>query len=305
MSKEMSAPLSRTARLLDLVPYINTHQGIALKDLAKHFDVTPAQMSADLTTLWMCGLPGYTPLELMDLEFDSGYVTIRNAETLAKPRAITFQECVALVLGLDLVMGQFPAERQDLMTSARSLRERIARQLGVPVQLQVTSSVSNEVVLAINKALNQNSGLLIQYHALYKDDVSSRTIKPIYLYELNGQRYLRAYCFSAMDFREFRADRIMQAVHKEVPHGISSHQASEEKIGFGISIKAATRDIAERFGIVDLTENKDFSLTSYSRQWIERSVLASGSGVVVTSPSYIRDSVIKSAQQLLDRYEHS
>ena len=69
MSKNISAPLLRTARLLDLVPFLNTHQGIALKELAAHFDVTPAQMSADLMTLWMCGLPGYTPLELMDLAF--------------------------------------------------------------------------------------------------------------------------------------------------------------------------------------------------------------------------------------------
>ena len=103
MSKNVSAPLLRTARLLDLVPYLNTHQGIALNELAAHFDVTTAQMSADLTTLWMCGLPGYTPLELMDLEFESGYVTIRNAATLSKPRSITFQEGVALLLGLDLI----------------------------------------------------------------------------------------------------------------------------------------------------------------------------------------------------------
>ena len=86
MGKNFSAPLERTARLLDLVPYINTHQGIALKDLAAVFEVSHAQMVNDLTTLWMCGLPGYTPLELMDLDFESGYVNISNAPTLAKPR---------------------------------------------------------------------------------------------------------------------------------------------------------------------------------------------------------------------------
>ena len=95
MSKSISAPLQRTARLLDLVPFISTHQGIELKELARHFDVTPAQMNADLTTLWMCGLPGYTPLELMQLDFQSGYVSIGNASTLSKPRMITFQEGVA------------------------------------------------------------------------------------------------------------------------------------------------------------------------------------------------------------------
>jgi proteasome accessory factor C len=33
MAKKISAPLERTARLLDLVPYISSHQGISLKEL--------------------------------------------------------------------------------------------------------------------------------------------------------------------------------------------------------------------------------------------------------------------------------
>ena len=109
MSRELSAPLLRTARLLDLVPFLHSHQGISLKDLAQHFEVTTKQMSADLTTLWMCGLPGYTHLELMNLNFESGFVTIGNAETLSKPRTITFQEGVALLLGLDLIASSFPS----------------------------------------------------------------------------------------------------------------------------------------------------------------------------------------------------
>ena len=73
MVSKFSAPLERTARLLDLVPYISSHQGISLKELAKLFKVDESQMTSDLTTLWMCGLPGYTPLELMDLNFESGF----------------------------------------------------------------------------------------------------------------------------------------------------------------------------------------------------------------------------------------
>ena len=139
MSKNISAPLLRTARLLDLVPFLNTHQGIALKDLAQHFDVSQAQMSADLTTLWMCGLPGYTPLELMDLEFDSGFVSIRNASTLSKPRTITFQEGVALLLGLDLIASSLPDDRQDLLEETEILRGRLAKIVGVPIKLSVAT----------------------------------------------------------------------------------------------------------------------------------------------------------------------
>ena len=83
MVKKITAPLERTARLLDLVPYINSHQGISLKELADVFHVTQAQMTNDLTTLWMCGLPGYTPLELIDLSFDTGFVSIEMRKYLA------------------------------------------------------------------------------------------------------------------------------------------------------------------------------------------------------------------------------
>ena len=156
MVKSISAPLARTARLLDLVPFLNTHQGIALKELAQHFDVTQAQMSADLTTLWMCGLPGYTPLELMDLEFESGFVSIRNAPTLSKPRAITFQEGVALLLGLDLIASSLPADRKDLLSATQSLQERLTKILGVPIKLSVAASTSGAVSTAIAQALQTN-----------------------------------------------------------------------------------------------------------------------------------------------------
>ena len=111
MPKPEQSPLSRTARLLDLVPFLASHQGIELLTLAKEFDVSQGQMVADLTTLWMCGLPGYTPLELMELSFDSGFVTIHNAETLAHPRSLSEEESIALLLGLDLVIESLPNDR--------------------------------------------------------------------------------------------------------------------------------------------------------------------------------------------------
>ena len=303
MDKEISAPLARTARLLDLVPFLTTHQGIALKDLARHFEVSTSQMSADLTTLWMCGLPGYTPLELMDLEFESGFVTIRNAETLSKPRSITFQEGVALLLGLDLMVASLPEDRDDLKKIAISLRERIGNKLGVPVHVQATPAIATPVIAAIHQALAEGSGLQIEYHSLYKDTLTSRVILPNEKYELNGNQYLRAFCFTAEDFREFRIDRIRNAIKADVPQRLESNELDAEKIHYQITAKILTRDIAERFAL----EQKavDFSLTSYSDQWIERSVLASGEGVVLRAPEVLRTQVLATAKAMLDRYEEA
>ena len=305
MSKNISAPLLRTARLLDLVPFLNTHQGIALKELAAHFDVTPTQMSADLMTLWMCGLPGYTPLELMDLEFESGFVTIRNAPTLAKPRTITFQEGVALLLGLDLVASSIPEERADLLKSVQSLRERLTKLLGVPIKLSVVAATSGAVSTTITQAIQSNGGLEIRYHSLYKDQISQRSVMPIDLYDSNGQQYMRAFCFTANDYREFRVDRIESATAAAVPAQVSAEVVNQEKIAFQITAQTHSRDVAERFAISDMPLETAIELSSYSRQWIERSVMASGAAVILNSPLEIRAELVKKAQLVLNRYKEA
>ena len=305
MSKNISAPLLRTARLLDLVPFLNTHQGIALKELAAHFDVTPTQMSADLMTLWMCGLPGYTPLELMDLEFESGFVTIRNASTLAKPRTITFQEGVALLLGLDLVASSIPEERADLLNSVQSLRERLTKLLGVPIKLSVVAATSGAVSTTITQAIQSNGGLEIRYHSLYKDQISERSVMPIDLYDSNGQQYMRAFCFTANDYREFRVDRIESARATVVPAQVSANVVNQEKIAFQITAQSHSRDVAERFAISDMPLETAIELSSYSRQWIERSVMASGAAVIINSPLEIRAELVKKAQLMLNRYKEA
>ena len=305
MSKNISSPLLRTARLLDLVPFLNTHQGIALKELAAHFDVTPTQMSADLMTLWMCGLPGYTPLELMDLEFESGFVTIRNASTLAKPRTITFQEGVALLLGLDLVAASIPVERADLLKSVQSLRERLTKLLGVPIKLSVVAATSGAVSTTITQAIQSNGGLEIRYHSLYKDQISQRSVMPIDLYDSNGQQYMRAFCFTANDYREFRVDRIESATAAAVPAQLSAEVVNQEKIAFQITAQTHSRDVAERFAISDMPLETAIELSSYSRQWIERSVMASGAAVILNSPLEIRAELVKKAQLVLNRYKEA
>jgi len=299
----MSAPLLRTARLLDLVPYLNTHQGIALKELAAHFDVTPAQMSADLTTLWMCGLPGYTPLELMDLEFESGYVTIRNATTLAKPRTITFQEGIALLLGLDSIATTLPDDRPDLIDAINSLRQRLTKLLGVPVKVSVVPITSTEVTNAIAKALTCNGGLLIKYHSLYKDEVSERTVIPVDLYQSNGHQYLKAFCLTSRDYRQFRIDRIASAKNSTESADVSEQKMDPEKISYTITVQKSSRDVAERFAIADLPVGQSLELSSFSGQWIERSVMAAGGTVVLNSPSDIREAVRNKAQLMFNRYK--
>lgn len=303
MVKSISAPLARTARLLDLVPFLNTHQGISLKELAQRFDVSPAQMSSDLTTLWMCGLPGYTPLELMDLEFESGYVTIRNAPTLAKPRSISFDEGVALILGLDLLASSLTNEKQNLASLIEDLKTKISTKIGLPVSLNAQPKSSPQVTSALNESISKNTYLAIKYHSMYRDEVSERTIQPMEILQENENQYVRAFCFSAGAMRDFRVDRIIEATQTSVRPGGNEATVTSQSIDFTISLKRPSRDVVERFDVKYSDISKNLRLRSFSQQWIERSVMASGDGVELASPLNIRADIASKAQLILDRYK--
>jgi proteasome accessory factor C len=303
MGKNFSAPLERTARLLDLVPYINTHQGIALKDLAAVFEVSNAQMVNDLTTLWMCGLPGYTPLELMDLDFESGYVNISNAPTLAKPRSVTFDEGVALILGLDLLRASIPTDRNDLLEKIDSLSARLSSIINLNSTFSVVAPVNQGVSAAIEEALASRSSLAIEYHSMYRDEITQRTIFPIEIIEVEGQQYLSSYCYSASDFRQFKLDRIQKAVVTQESRTIPEDATDTQRINSRLKVLKPTREIAERFSRQDLKAGSEFDFQTYSQQWLERSILSSGDGVALLTPPGIRASIAQMAQSMLDRYK--
>ena len=303
MGKNFSAPLERTARLLDLVPYINTHQGIALKDLAAVFEVSNAQMVNDLTTLWMCGLPGYTPLELMDLDFESGYVNISNAPTLAKPRSVTFDEGVALILGLDLLRASIPTDRSDLLEKIDSLSARLSSIINLNSTFSVIAPINQGVSAAIDEALASRSSLEIEYHSMYRDEITQRTIFPIEIIQVEGQQYLSSYCYSATDFRQFKLDRIQKAIVTQESKTIPEDATDTQRIDSRLKVLKPTREIAERFSRQDLKAGSEFDFQTYSQQWLERSILSSGDGVALLTPPEIRASIAQMAQSMLDRYK--
>lgn len=302
MPKATQTPLGRTARLLDLVPYLASHQGIELLTLAKEFDVSQSQMVADLTTLWMCGLPGYTPLELMDLSFESGFVTIHNAETLAHPRTLSDEESIALLLGLDLVIESLPDDRQDLKTIALDLVARLSARSSLPSKLSAIPVIPGTTRSIIEKAVRDKSGVEIVYHSSYSDTITRRTVLPIELRMENGSEYLWGVCQKASALRSFRVDRIQSVAVTTVEKIPTGAEQDNHKIEYTILAHSREREVMERFALKPDALGGAIETSSFSREWIRRSILASSGSVELVAPSEIRSDIHGAAQSLLDHY---
>ena len=304
MPNPTQSPLSRTARLLDLVPYLASHQGIEIGALAQNFNVTQAQMISDLTTLWMCGLPGYTHLELMDLSFDSGFVTIHNAETLSNPRSLNSEETIALLLGLDLVIGSLPIGRSDLRELASALVERLSSRSSIKAKLTAIPSAAGSVRATIEEALSKNSWVEITYHSAYSDTVSTRLVHPLELRIEAGYEYLWAMCHRARSLRVFRVDRIQKIEDCSAPETpLNSVENQVGKAVYVIRVHTRPRAAMERFSLNRDSQSQENEILSFSSQWVRRSVMASSGSVEVLEPSGVRNEIVQSAQAILDRYK--
>lgn len=305
MNKPAQTPLAHTARLLDLVPYLSSHQGIELSVLAQYFGVSQGQMIADLTSLWMCGLPGYTHLELMDLSFESGFVTIHNADTLSNPRSLSDEETIALLLGLDLVIKSLPDDRGDLKDRAATLVEKLSKPGSLPAILSASPTVEGSVRALIDTALLKDGAINLTYHSFYSDVVSNRIVIPIEIRHEGGFEYLWGMCQSAHALRIFRLDRIQSIEITARPHSslVDVTSKVQAPTSYVIHTHSRAREVMERFSLDRDSMLHDGHITSYSLEWIRRSVLASSGSVELVSPPNIRVDIVTAAKAMLDCYK--
>ena len=301
MAKQESG-LARTARLLDLVPYLTTHQGIAISDLAKTFNTTVKEITDDLNTLWMCGLPGYTPLELIDLEFESGFVSIRNAETLAAPRALDRAEALSIYMGLDLLSAELGGSNSSLVSEITNLQEQLRSQLISAPQVQIEASLASELRALILRAIRRRGWLEITYHSAANDQVTKRQVAPYELSQSGSHEYLQGYCDNAKAIRNFRADRIVEVL--EIADQVwPSNQvtANDQAIEYQVKVHSASRQVLEVLPQIS-SNSSTATIKGYSAPWISRAILSLAGQVEALEPTQIRAAVHARAMAALQNY---
>jgi proteasome accessory factor C len=312
MAKQASSPIAKTARLLDLVPFITTHQGISVKDLAREFAITSEELLDDLNTLWMCGLPGYTPLELIDLSFESGYVSIRNAEILQKVRLLTKEELVVIAIGLDFLKESVSKDREDLLEAITSLQEKIKSLIGDIAQ--VTPTVDSAHRAIILKALKERKNLEIEYHSLIRDQITTRSVTPLELGEDKGIEVLLAYCSTATGFRTFRLDNVKKAKLLDGSDFVAeSKNGGDEIFRAKCRVDSRLRTTFERFRLeADMAASSGLSsgkgitveVTSFSQDWLVRNFMSTLANTEITEPAALAKSVGAKARATLELYKN-
>ena len=96
----MSTAIGQLPRLLALVPYLLSRPGVQLSVVADTFGISEDRLRKDLNLLWVCGLPGHGPGDLIDVEFEGDTVTLLEPAGVTRPLRLTVDEALALIVAL-------------------------------------------------------------------------------------------------------------------------------------------------------------------------------------------------------------
>lgn len=198
----------QVARLLALVPYLQSHPDAELGDTAAVFGVTTEQLLADLDVLWYCGLPGGLPGDLIEIDMDtvaeSGRIRLTNAEYLARPMRFTPDEAMSLVVALRAVRELAGGHLAEGIDSALAKLERAT---GAPGPQVTVAGGSEEIRERLTEAVAAQVVVELDYTGAGLAPSSPR-VAPAQLIVRDGFGYLQAWSLERRAWRTYRLDRI-------------------------------------------------------------------------------------------------
>lgn len=295
----------RALRSMDLIPYVLENPGVSIAELSARFSVTQAQIESDLQLVFMCGLPGYTPYELIDVAFEDGVVSVIDPQVLDKPRKFSSNEIVVIALGLKLLID-INQTNPTALTKLKQLSEKIAK-LGSNKSILMSGDVSKVPYFEIiSRAIAEQRILNLQYQSLIKDQITQRIVLPEKLYFLNGSLYLAALDIDIDSDRVFKVDLIKEC---KVGEQVAAKKVFESSIETTVilDVQKQNRNFIERNSsiITAMQENGHSTrvhLQVSNLEWIKLTVLSNAPGITVVSPELLATAVKQSARDLLALY---
>src|SRR5271168_3162126 len=124
--------------LLAVLTWLARQGRAPVAELADRFGIGPDELIADLELAACCGLPPYTPDQLMEIMVDEQEVVANLGPELARPRRLTAAEGFALAAAARAI-GAVPdgslARGLDKLEAVLGHRDRLRIDLGEPPHL--------------------------------------------------------------------------------------------------------------------------------------------------------------------------
>ncbi|CQD15664.1 DNA-binding protein [Mycobacterium lentiflavum] len=319
----MTPVSTRLVRLLNMVPYFQANPRITRAEAAAKLGVSDKQLEEDLNQLWMCGLPGYSPGDLIDFEFSGDTIEVTFSAGIDRPLKLTSPEATGLLVALR-ALADIPGVVDP--EAARSAIAKIAAAAGAVGQdatgtvtaIDEPAPIENRAAATVRTAVQYKHALAIDYYSASHDTLTSRIVDPIRVLLIGGHSYLEAWSREAEGVRLFRFDRIVEASELgepsappqpalQAPPDTSLFDGDPSLPSARLRVAPAASWMFEYYPMRDVRELPDGSceavMTYASEEWMTRLVLGFGADVRVVEPRSLAERVRDAAAAALESYQ--
>jgi len=303
-----------------MVPWLLNRQGIEFEEAAREFDVTPAQIEADLALLFLCGTPGGYHGDLIEAEWESGRVFLGNAATINRPLRLVVDEALALIVGLR-ALAAVPGigEREAVVRALAKLEAATgsASEVASRIQVSIDEGTSTEAVALAQEALAAHRRVHLRYLVAGRDESTERDVDPMRVISFDAHWYLEGWCHRAEDVRLFRLDRIetlaildedgtppATAEPRDLDSGVFTPRADDQLVRLALGPGAVW--VSDYYPVESIERTPDggavIDLRTADTAWLRRLMWQLGSQASVLSPAELALEVHRGALAALEAY---
>jgi len=306
-----------------MVIHLQGRRLVRAEELARRFEVSVRTIYRDVSALSEAGVP-------VAGEAGVGYSLVPGYHL--PPVMLTADEVAALFVGgemvkqftdaslsapmgaaLDKLRAVLPRDRQDQV-------ERLARQtviLGRPGSV-APDPEAQACLRPVQVGVVQRRVLRMVYRTGSRGDDTARDVEPLGVVFYGGAWYLVSWCRLRKDFRHFRIDRIRQlevlgetfpvrpdfSLARHLDREVDQRDAVPARIW--LAKRAQARARSESYATLVEEKQRDggaeFSLYSYSLEWLARWLLVFGADAEALAPDKLRELVRTEAERIVRRH---
>jgi proteasome accessory factor C len=314
----LSGSADRLPRLLALVPYLQAHPGARVADVAEVFGVSEKQLRSDLDLVFLCGLPGHGPGDLIDVEYEGDTVSVSNADTIARPLRLTTQEALSLIVALR-TLAELPGI--DRSGSVQQALAKLESATGTAAddadKVEVVVEGADKSLAVAREAVASKRLVHLTYHVPGRDETTERDVDPMRLLLVEGRSYLEGWCRRVEAVRLFRLDRVLdiqlldapsqppeEAQARDLSAGL--FQASPQDLLVTLDLAPEAAWVAEYYPTETVAPNDHGGVVATLRvadpRWVRRLALRQAGSLTVLAPTSLAEAVRDDARRALAAY---
>jgi predicted DNA-binding transcriptional regulator YafY len=309
----------RLRRLLAVLAWLAQVGEAPVDDVAERFDLTADELVRELEMAACCGVPPYTPDQLMEIMVSETTVSVHPGVALARPRRLGPHEGFVLVAAARALLAVPGSDVDGALSRALAKLERALGGETLDVELDAPAHLS-----VVREAVDNGRSLDLTYYSASSDRLSERRVEPIRLFASEGHWYLDAWCEVAEGLRRFRVDRMVTAAvaargaadglgegrpreHRREGAGTGAFVPGPEEICVRLSIDPAQAWLVESIPASGSPRTVDGRLEVEvfvgGEAWLERLLLRLGPDARVVEPSALGSLGADAAARILERYD--